>query len=30
MLLLKKPKRLSTDIDIIVGPSINIDSYLEK
>ncbi len=28
LLLLNNPKRLSTDIDIIVDPTINIDSYL--
>lgn len=30
MLLLNEPKRLSTDIDIIVDPSVDVDSYLEK
>lgn len=30
MLLLKKPRRLSTDIDIIVEPGIDIDSYIQK
>ena len=30
MLLLKKPMRLSTDIDIIVKPGTDVDSYLKK
>lgn len=30
MLLLDKPKRLSTDIDIIVEPGVQVDKYLEK
>ena len=30
MLLLEKPMRLSTDIDIIVRPGTDIDAYLEK
>lgn len=30
MLLLNKPKRLSTDIDIVVKPGTNIDAYIEK
>ena len=30
MLLLDKPQRLSTDIDIIVEPGTNLDEYLEK
>ena len=30
LLLLNKPKRLSTDIDIIVNPGIDIDDYLKK
>ncbi len=30
MLLLKHPKRLSTDIDIIVEPGIDIDGYIQK
>ena len=30
MLLLDKPKRLSTDIDIIVEPGTDIDDYIEK
>ncbi len=30
MLLLKNPKRLSTDIDILVDPNIDVDPYLEK
>ena len=30
MLLLKKPMRLSTDIDIIVKPGTDVDSYLEN
>lgn len=30
MLLLNEPKRLSTDIDIIVDPSVDVDPYLEK
>lgn len=30
MLLLKEPKRLSTDIDIIVAPGTPVDEYLEK
>ena len=29
MLLMEKPRRLSTDIDIIVEPGIDIDNYLE-
>jgi len=30
MLLLKEPRRLSTDIDIIVSPGIDIDEYIRK
>lgn len=30
MLLLKQPRRLSTDIDIIVNPNINIDKYIKE
>ena len=30
MLLLDKPKRFSTDIDIVVEPGTDIDSYIEK
>lgn len=30
MLLLKEPKRLSTDIDIIVAPETPVDEYIEK
>ena len=30
MLLLKKPHRLSTDLDIIVDPNIDIDDYIRK
>ena len=30
MLLLNQPKRLSTDIDIIVKPGTDIDDYIEK
>ncbi|MGD1823575.1 MAG: nucleotidyl transferase AbiEii/AbiGii toxin family protein [Pleomorphochaeta sp.] len=30
MLLLEKPMRLSTDIDIIVSPNVNINSYINK
>ena len=30
MLLTDKPKRLSTDIDIIVAPGTDISSYIEK
>jgi len=30
MLLLDKPMRLSTDIDILVSPKVNIDSYINK
>lgn len=30
MLLLKEPKRLSTDIDILVDPNTDVDIYLEK
>lgn len=30
MILLKEPRRLSTDIDIIVEPGINIDDYIQK
>ncbi len=30
MLLLDKPKRLSTDIDIVVAPGTDIESYIEK
>lgn len=30
MLLLKEPKRLSTDIDILVEPNTDIDDYLKK
>lgn len=30
MLLLKKPRRLSTDIDIIVEPDTDIDAYISK
>lgn len=30
MLLLKEPKRLSTDIDILVKPDTDVDAYLEK
>lgn len=30
MLLLPKPMRLSTDIDIVVAPGTDIDSYIEK
>lgn len=30
MLLLEKPKRLSTDIDIIVKPNTDIDEYIRK
>ncbi|MBQ7478301.1 MAG: nucleotidyl transferase AbiEii/AbiGii toxin family protein [Selenomonadaceae bacterium] len=30
MLLLKEPRRLSTDIDIVVGPGTDIDAYIEK
>ena len=29
MLLLDKPRRLSTDIDIIVEPGTDVDSYIE-
>ena len=30
LVLLKEPKRLSTDIDIIVDPSIDVDSYIRQ
>lgn len=30
MLLLKKPMRLSTDIDIVVAPGTDVDSYIEE
>lgn len=30
MLLLKKPRRLSTDIDIIVEPGTDVDAYIQK
>lgn len=30
MLLLKKPRRLSTDIDIIVEPGTNVESFIQK
>ncbi len=30
LLMLEKPRRLSTDIDIIVGRDINVDEYIEK
>lgn len=30
LLLLKQPRRLSTDIDIIVAPGMNVDHYLEE
>ena len=30
MLLLKKPMRLSTDIDIVVEPGTDIDNYIDK
>lgn len=30
MLLLKTPKRLSTDIDIVVSPNVEIDGYIAK
>ena len=30
LISLKQPRRLSTDIDIIVKPGTNIDSYIEK
>lgn len=30
MLLLKKPMRLSTDIDIVVEPGTDIDAYIEE
>lgn len=30
MLLLKKPMRLFTDIDIVVEPGIDIDNYIDK
>ena len=30
MLLLDKPRRLSTDIDIIVEPGTNVDMFIEK
>ena len=30
MMLMDKPRRLSTDIDIIVEPGTDLDDYLEK
>lgn len=30
MLLMDKPRRLSTDIDIIVKPGTDLDRYLDK
>lgn len=30
MLLLEKPHRLSTDLDIIVDPDIDVDEYIRK
>ena len=30
MLLLKRPRRLSTDIDIVVAPGTDVGGYLEK
>lgn len=30
LLILDKPRRLSTDVDIIVDPGVQVDSYLEK
>jgi hypothetical protein len=30
LLLLKEPQRLSTDIDMIVEPNVNLDFYLKK
>ena len=30
LLLLSRPKRLSTDIDIVVEPNMDVDSYIEK